>query len=205
MKKKLLFLTLFALALNACTLNATPAAPGGMSVDEAVAAFLTSQPPATIQPTYTPYPTFTPDAPPLTGLFCEYQFCIGHPADIALFDVQESTDPSLYSDGILAGYRIPDYYNLVIWQSSNGSDDPQFMFEIILDGNDSRVGTLDVNMVGDLTAFYTTISNTSAISAGGAAAWICGDRAFGWKVYAETKELAHSLFEEAVSKFRCNE
>lgn len=205
MKKKLLFLTLFALTLNACTLNATPAAPGGMSVDEAVAAFLTSQPPATIQPTYTPYPTFTPDAPPLTGLFCEYQFCIGHPADIALFDTQESTDPSLYSDGILAGYRIPDYYNLVIWQSSNGSDDPQFMFEIILDGNDSRVGTLDVNMVGNLTVFYTTISNTSAISAGGAAAWICGDRAFGWKVYAETEELAHSLFEEAVSKFRCNE
>lgn len=175
-----------------------------MRVEEAVAAFLTSQPQPTIQPTYTPYPTYTPDTPALSGLFCEYQFCIGHPADVVLFDVRESTEPSLYTDGILAGYRIPDYYNLIVWQSSNGSDDPQFMFDIVLDANDTRVGALDVNMVGDLTTFYTAIDNTSAISAGGAAAWICGERAFGWKVYAETAELARNFFNEAISKFRCN-
>lgn len=176
-----------------------------MSVDEAVAVYLTSQPPVPPQPTYTPYPTYTPAAPELAGLFCEYQFCIGHPVDTVLFDVRDAQDPSLYNDGMLAAYR-PDYFNLIIWQPASGSDDPQFMFDIVLDANvDTREGTLDVSTVGDRTVFYTTISNASAISSGGAAAWICGDRAFGWKVYAESNELAQSFFQEAIAKFRCNE
>ena len=200
MKKNLRILLLLFL-VSACT--PTPS-PTGMNLDQAVAAFLTSQPQPTSQPTYTPYPTHTPDAPLLNGLFCEYQFCIGHPNDVVLFDVRESTEPSLYTDGILAGYRIPDYYSLLVWQSSNGADDPQFMFDIVLDENDTRVGNLDVNMVGDLTAFYTAIGNTSAIASGGAATWICGNRAFGWKVYAESEELAYNFFQEALAKFRCN-
>ena len=203
MLKKLLPLLSIILIIAACAPKATPAP--SMSVDEAVAAFLTSQPAATIQPTYTPYPTYTPDAPPLSGLFCEYQFCIGHPADTALFDVRDAQAPSLYNDGMLAAYR-PDYFNLVIWQPTNGSDDPQFMFDIVLDANvDARVGTLDVSTFGDRTVFYTTINNGSAINSGGAAAWICGNRAFGWKVYAESEEIAKNFFQEAMAKFRCNE
>lgn len=201
MRKKTIFLLSVLLILTACA----PQTPTpGMSVDEAVAVYLTSQPPVPPQPTYTPYPTYTPAAPALIGLFCEYQFCIGHPADTVLFDVRDAQDPSLYNDGMLAAYR-PDYFNLLIWQPANGSDDPQFMFDIVLDANvDAREGTLDVSTVGDLTVFYTAISNGSAISSGGAAAWICGDRAFGWKVYAESNEIAHNFFNEAISKFRCN-
>jgi len=205
LKKSYLLLTLLTIftLLSACT----PKTPSpSMSVDEAVSAFLTSQPPPMAQPTYTPYPTYTPAAPALSGLFCEYQFCIGHPVDVALFDVRESTEPSIYTDGILAAYRIPDYYNLFVWQTRNGSDDPQFMLDIVLDANvDTRVGALDINMVGDLTTFYSAISNGSAIPSGGAAAWICGDRAFGWKVYAESEEIAHTYFLDAISKFRCKE
>ena len=200
MPKKLFLLFIIFLFTSACT----PKTPEpSMRVDEAVSIFLTSQPPATAQPTYTPYPTYTPEAPDLAGLFCEYKFCIGHPADTVLFDVRDAQDPSLYNDGMLASYR-PDYFNLVIWQSTNGSDDPQFMFDIVLDANvDTRVGTLDVNIFGDLTTFYTSINNSSAISSGGAAAWICGNRAFGWKVYTESEELAYNFFQEAISKFRC--
>jgi hypothetical protein len=203
MPKKLLPLISIFLIIAACAPK-TPA-PSSMNIDEAVAIFLTSQPPATIQPTYTPYPTYTPAAPALSGIFCEYQFCIGHPVDVAFFDVRESTEPSVYSDGILAAYRIPDYYNLFIWQPGNGTDDPQFMLDIVLDANvDSRVGVLDVNLVGELTTFYSAISNGSSIPSGGVAAWICGDRAFGWKVYSDSEERAHQLFEEAIAKFRCN-
>ena len=202
MLKKLLPLLLITFSLLYACAPKTPSP--GMSVDEAVSAFLTSQPQPTIQPTYTPYPTFTPAVPALTGLFCEYQFCIGHPADTVLFDVRDAQSPSLYNDGMLAGYRV-DYFNLVVWQPTNGSEDPQFMLDIVLDANvDTRVGTLDVSLIGDLTTFYTPISNSSAIPSGGAAAWICGSRAFGWKVYAETEELAYNFFQEAISKFRCN-
>jgi len=201
MLKKLSPFLLTIIFLSACT----PKTPTpSMSVDEAVAAFLTSQPQITAQPTFTPYPTYTPEAANLSGLFCEYQFCVGHPADTALFDVREAQAPSLYNDGMLAAYR-PDYFNLIIWQPANGSDDPQFMLDLVLDSAvDTRVGTLDVNLVGDLTTFYSAISNGSALSSGGAAAWICGDRAFGWKVYAESEELAYNFFQEALAKFRCN-
>ena len=194
MLKNTLSLIFIFVLLTACA----PRTPTpSMSVDEAVAAFLTSQPQPTIQPTYTPYPTYTPDAPALVGIFCEYRFCIGHPTDVAMFDVRESTEPSLYTDGILAAYRVPDYYSLFIWQAANGAEDPQFMFDIVLDANvDTRVGNLDVNTIGDLTVFYTPITNLSAISSGGAAVWICSDRAFGWKVYTESDELAFNLFQE---------
>ena len=173
------------------------------SIEEAVAAILTAQPQPTAQPTYTPYPTNIPIQSDLSGLFCEYQFCIGHPADTALFDVRDAKEPSLYSDGMLAAYRA-DYFNLIIWQYNNGSDDPQFMLDLIMDpAVDTRVGNLDINLLGDLTTFYTPLTNTTSIPVGGAAAWVCGDRAFGWKVYTVNEELALSLFQEAISKFDC--
>lgn len=204
MLKKLLPFIVFSMLLILVACKPKTTVPTG-SVEDAVASILTAQPQPTIQATYTPYPTFTPAAPELDGLFCEYQFCLGHPNDIALFDVRDAKEPSQYSDGMLAAYR-PDYFTLFIWQYNQGSDDPQFMLDLIMDpAVDTRVGTLDVNLLGDLTTFYSPLTNTTAISAGGAAAWVCGDRAFGWKVYTADKELAYSLFEEAVSKFRCNQ
>jgi len=96
----------------------------------AIAGTLAALPQPTIQPTYTPYPTVTPHAPALQGLFCEYQFCIGHSSDIALFDVRKAENPSTYSEGILASYR-PDLFTLVVWQLNHGTDDPQFMLELV--------------------------------------------------------------------------
>lgn len=202
MLKKITPILLLLFILAACKPKAT--APT-TSVEDAVASILTAQPQPTIQATYTPYPTFTPAAPALEGLFCEYQFCVGHPADTALFDVNTAEDPSSYSDGILAAYSV-DYFNLFIWQFNNGSDDPQFMLDLVMDANvDTRVGTLDVKLLGDITAFYTPITNITSVPNGGAAAWVCGDRAFGWKAYTGNAELAYSLFEEAVRKFRCSQ
>lgn len=205
MKKKTFIpvLILLLLLLNACrpkTSISTDSAIGA-----AVAGTLAALPQATIQPTYTPYPTITPHAPALQGLFCEYEFCIGHPASIALFDGRPKENPSVYSEGMLAAYS-PDLFTLIVWQLNHGSDDPQFMLDLVMqDGLGSRRGNLDVNLLGDLTFFYVPISTASEVLlTGGAAAWNCGDRAFGWMVYAPTEEIAHNLFEEAMSKFRCN-
>ena len=106
---------------------------------------------------------------------------------------------------MLAAYS-PDLFALIVWQSNQGSDDPQFMLDLVIEDElDARRGSLDVSLLGDLTTFYTTITTTATevLPAGGAAVWICGDRAFGWKVYTQTEEIAQRLFDEAISKFRC--
>ncbi len=205
--RKIIFilLILFLLPLSACKPKTSLLPENEIGI--AVAGTLAALPQPTIQPTYTPYPTLTPHALSLEGLFCEYQFCIGHPPDIAFFDAQKAEAPSVYSEGMLASYR-PDIFALVIWQLNYGTDDPQFMLELIMqEGIDERSGNLDVNLLGDLTTFYSAI-NTSAsekLPTGGVAAWVCGDRAFGWKVYAPSEEIAQKLFQEAMSKFRCEQ
>lgn len=204
-KKTLLTLTLLALSLTACRPKTT--ASEQSQINAAVVGTLAAQPKPTAHPTCTPYPTPTPQTLELRGLFCEYQFCIGHPAELALFDARDPKAPSNYSEGMLAAYRA-DHFMLVIWQLRQGVDDPQFMINNILqDGVDSRRGNLDVSLVGELTTFYSTISNTAseALPSGAVAAWICGDRAFGWKVYTENEDTARLLFEESISKFRCVE
>ena len=203
--KKIIPLLLLLLALLSSCKPKTPSSDSG--VGAAVAGTLAALPQPTIQPTYTPYPTLTPQTLTLEGLFCEYEFCIGHPPNTALFDVRKAENPSLYGEGILASYR-PDLFTLIVWQLNHGSDDPQFMLDLVMeDGLDERRGTLDVNLLGDLTTFYSTINSSASeiLPTGGVAAWICGDRAFGWKVYAPSEEIAQELFKEAMNKFRCNQ
>ncbi len=199
-KKTLLFSLLLLLTLGACKPK-----QNNSDIGAAVAGTLAALPQATAQPTYTPYPTVTPRTPLLKGLFCEYQFCIGHPPDIALFDARPKENPSSYSEGMLASYR-PDLFTMIVWQLNYGTDDPQFMLDLVMeDGLDTRRGTLDVNLLGNLTTFYTALNTTATevLPSGGAAAWICGDRAFGWKVYAPSEEIAQKLFNEAMENFRC--
>jgi len=196
-------LLLLALSLSACKPKTSP----DSEIERAVIGTLAAMPQPTIRPTYTPYPTPTAQIPMLDGLFCEYQFCIGHPPSLALFDTHSAENPSTYTEGILASYRA-DLFILLAWQPNYGSDDPQFMLNLVLDeGVDTRRGTLDVSLHGDLTTFYTAISTSASevLPAGGAAAWICGDRAFGWKIYAPTEEIAKQVFLDSIEKFRCQE
>ena len=203
-KKTIILFIVLLLLLSGCRPKTSFSEDNAISA--AVASTLAALPQPTAQPTYTPYPTFTPDAPALEGLFCEYEFCIGHPPDTAFFDARDAKDPSVYSEGMLASYR-PDLFSLLICQPSNGTDDPQFMLAIVMEeGLDTRRGNLDVNLLGDLTTFYSPIqtSATEVLPTGGVATWICGDRAFAWKIYAPTEEIAQHIFDEAMSKFRCN-
>jgi hypothetical protein len=163
-------------------------------------------------PTYTPYPVPTsyPTPTPLTlaGLFCEYQFCIGHPPDIAFFDVSAQRNPaapSSYGQGLMAAFNA-NLFIEILWQHSPGTADPKFLLDLIMEDEvDTRVGTMDVKLIRDMNVLYTSITSTAtgALPVGGAAAWTCGERVFAWKAYTPQDGQAVSLFEEAIRRFRC--
>lgn len=196
-------LLLFVIILSACT----PATNPNSQVQQAVAETLAAMPANTVTPIPTPYPSPTPFD--LRGLFCEYQFCIGHPVDMAFFDVSAQKNPSApstYSQGLIAAFNGNLFIQL-IWQLSPGSSDPQFMLDLILDDQlDTRVGNLDVKLIRDMNVVYTPITSTVTplLPFGASAAWICGERAFGWKVYSPQAENAQALFDEAFKRFDCN-
>ena len=198
-------LLLLILIVSACAPKQDPSAEVQQS-QQAIAQTLAAIPQNTPVPTSTLYPTATPFD--LAGLFCEYQFCMGHPIDMAYFDVNAKTNaaaPSTHSQGLIAAFN-PNLFIQMAWQLAPGSSDPQFMLDLILDeGIDTRVGTLDVKLVHDMNVIFSPITSTASpvLPYGGAGAWICGERAFAWKVYTPQAESAQPLFEEALSRFTC--
>ena len=128
---------------------------------------------------------------------------------MAFFDVSAQNNPaspSTYSQGLLAAFNGNLFIQL-IWQLAPGADDPQFMLDLILDDVDSRVGNLDVKLIHDMNLIHTSINSTATpvLPYGAAAAWICGERAFAWKVYTPQAESTQALFDSAIDRFRCNQ
>ena len=192
-----------AFIVTACGQKTDP----NTEINQAVAATLSSIPTQTSRPLPTPFPT--PTAFSLQGLFCEYQFCIGHPSEMAFFDVnaqQNAGSPSSYSQGLIASYS-PNLFIQAIWQIAPGTSDPQFMLDLILDSRvDTRTGTPNVTLVRDMHVIYTPITSTVSpvLPYGAAAAWTCGERVFAWKVYSPTAENTKALFDAAFDRFICN-
>jgi hypothetical protein len=179
-------------------------------IDQAVAATVAAMPrPTAIPPPSLPTPFPTPTAFDLRGLFCEYQFCIGHPFDMAFFDVsaqQNAGAPSTYAQGLLASYNA-NLLIQMIWQISPGTADPQFLLELILeDGIDTRVGNPEIKQIRDMNVIYTPITSTATpvLPFGGAAAWTCGERVFAWKVYTPDEASPPGLFDNAFARFNCS-
>jgi hypothetical protein len=199
--RALILLLLFI--LTACGQRPDP----NSQINQAVAATLAAIPTSTPNPIPTPYPS--PTASDLRGLFCEYQFCMGHPLDMAFFDVnaqQNAGSPSTYSQGILASYNA-NLFIQMIWQISPGAADPQFLLDLILDdGIDTPVGTPEVKLIREMNVVYTGITTnaTPVLPYGGASAWTCGERVFAWKVYTPDQTSAPGLFESALARFTCN-
>jgi hypothetical protein len=177
-------------------------------IRQAVASTLASIPTAALAPLSTPYPS--PTAFSLTGLFCEYRFCIGHPIDMAFFDVsaqQNPAAPSSYGQGLLASFN-GNLFIQVIWQLAPDAADPEFVLDLILDdAADTRQGDLEVKLVRNMNVEYTAITSiaTPVLPFGAAGAWTCGERVFGWKVYTPQAETAASIFEEALARFTCGQ
>lgn len=179
-------------------------------IDQAVAGTLAAMPqPTSVSiPISTPFPS--PTAFRLNGLFCEYQFCIGHPDDMALYDVSAVTsnqgNPSNYQTGLVAAYSGGLVLQLM-WQFSPGTADPTFLLNLILeDGLDTPVGTQEVKLIRDMNVVYAALTTTATpvLPFGGAAAWTCGDRVFAWKVYTADEASPPGLFESALARFNCN-
>jgi len=194
-------MVLLILIVSACAPKSDPNAQIARSVAATVAAIPTSTP----NPIPTPHPSPTPFD--LAGLFCEYQFCIGHPIDMAFFDVSAQNNPaspSTYSQGLVAAFNGSLFIQM-IWQIAPNTADPQFMLDLILDEVDTRIGTLDVRLVRDMNVIFSPITSTASplLPYGGAAAWICGERAFAWKVYTPQAETPQPLFDESFSRFTC--
>ena len=201
-------LILFLLVtLTSCSFPNRTAATPSVPIEDAIATTLASLVTNTPRSVSTPIPTATPFD--LRGLFCEYQFCIGHPQDMAFYDVnaqQNVGSPSTYSAGILASYNT-NLFIQVMWQISPGAADPTFLLNLALDQEtDARTGNQEVKMIRDMNVIYTPITSTASPSLpyGGAAAWTCGDRVFAWKAYTPDDTSAPGLFEEALKRFNCN-
>jgi hypothetical protein len=205
MKYSLMMFLLLILA--SCSFPNKTAATPGVPIDDAIATTLASL----VTNTPRSVPTLIPTATPfdLRGLFCEYQFCIGHPQDMAFYDVnaqQNIGSPSTYSAGILASYNT-NLFIQVMWQISPGAADPTFLLNLTLDQQtDARTGNQEVKMIRDMNVIYTPITSTASPSLpyGGAAAWTCGDRVFAWKAYTPDETSAPGLFDEALDRFNCN-
>jgi hypothetical protein len=204
MRYHLLFL--LVLIVTACGPKPDPEA----QIRQIVAATMAAIPQATAGPPPTLIPLI-PTATPfdLTGLFCEYQFCIGHPADMAFYDVSAVNSnqgtPSTYQTGLMAAYSGNLLIQLV-WQFSPGTSDPRFLLDLILeDGLDTSVGTPEVKLIRDMNVVYTSITTTATavLPFGGAAAWTCGDRVFAWKTYTPDEASAAGLFDSTLSRFVC--
>jgi hypothetical protein len=205
--KPSLFLPLLIVFLSACQpRTATPFTPAIDVAGTAVAAALTAIPP---QPTYTPYPTQTPyPTLDLRGLFCEYEFCIGHPADMPFFDLEVVNDytanRSRYDQGMLIGFS-DDLYIFIAWSRLYGSYDPTVMLTAVLQADVPQETRLTTDVGGRAVTYVPLFSTPSTLLPHGlAAAWQCGDRQFGWKAYTSQETQALELLRQALERFRCN-
>jgi hypothetical protein len=207
MKRKtpLLLTVCLLLFLTAACKPKTTTDPNAQ-IQQAVAATIAAIPTPTRAALPTAYPSPTPFS--LAGLFCEYQFCIGHPIDIAFFDVSAQKNPaasSSYSQGFIAGIN-GNLFIQVIWQIAPGAGDPKFMFDTLLEETiDTPSGSSEYFLIRDMNVIYNSITVTAspALPYGGLGAWTCGDRAFAWKVYSPQPDSARGLFDEALARFTC--
>lgn len=205
MRKLIFLLMLIPALLAACGPDLTPAAPQPDVVATSVAAALTAIPPAaaaTPYPTYTPYPTLD-----LSGLFCEYEFCLGHPANFPLFDLEVvndyTTNRSDYSQGNLIGFN-DQLYIFFVWNQFSGQFDPNLALTFVL-GEDLPGGTIISEDMNGRVVTYLALESTPSemVPFGLAAVWQCGDRWFGWKTYSLNDGQALDLLWEAASRFTC--
>jgi hypothetical protein len=195
-----------SLLLTSCSLKATP--DPNLQIQIAVNATLAAIPSPAPAPTNPIFPTPIPFT--LTGLFCEYNFCIGHPPEMNFYDViakQNPNSPSAntYENGILAAHNN-NLFIQIIWQHAPGATDPIFLMDLILeDGLDAPTGTYSLRLIHDMNVLSSPITTTASplLPFGGVAGWVCGERAFAWKVYMPQAESFESLLAEALGKFRC--
>ena len=173
-------------------------------INSAVAATVAALP----QPTAVTLPTAPPTDDGLSGLFCEYEFCIGHPTDVPLFDAKRENNAAEFSGrgaGRLAGYR-QDLFTIVGWVGSAGAWDPSGMMKVVQDEfGVTATGDYKIDLIQRLNVAYqpVTAPANSVFTGGLSAAWRCGDRDFIWMTFTTAENQATALLSDALAKFRC--
>lgn len=201
---RLLITTIFsaALILTACGGSPTPSADA--QIRAAVAATLSALPSASPYPSPMIFASATPFS--IDNLFCEYGFCIGHPAELYLVDQGATRQPPLASVngyGILFGYSQSLFIEIA-WTTSNPNFDPQQTMQLILEEQENLQGSLQAQLYGKYNVYYQPITTiTSSLPFGYIAAWQCGGRDFVWKAYAAQESQLPGLLNQAIEKFRC--
>jgi len=192
---------LSALMLSGCRPKQQPDL--AKEITNAVVGTLSAMPTPTVLPPLTPFPTQS-----LSGLFCEYEFCVGHPSDLPLFDAKRDTNAaeiSAYGAGRVAGYR-EDLFVVLAWVSSTGPWDPGGMMKVLQDEFGAPAnGDYKIDLLGDLNVGYQPVAppSSSIFTSGLSAAWRCGDRDFAWMAFATKDGEAPTLLTDALAKFRC--
>ena len=207
MKKKLisliLLITLTLFLLVSC--GANQEAQEQVRIQTAVAATLAKL------PSQTPYATqqliIQPTRLALDGLFCEYGFCIGHPADLYLVDasiLRNAATPSTHAYGILFAFN-PSLFMQLTWTISGPSYDYSASQRIILEETDQLTGNMDVILYRNLNVYYQPIGPTASdiLPHGAVAVWQCGGRDFSWKVYATQDGIAQGMLQQSLDRFYC--
>lgn len=207
--RRILILTLVGILsavalLVGCKPKSQPTPDLSGLISSAVQATIAAMP----QPTSVPLPTAQPTAE-LSGLFCEYEFCVGHPTDVPLFDARRESNAaefSTYGAGRVAGYR-QDLFLLAAWVGSAGAWDPGGMMKTVEDEfGVSPSADYKIDLIGQQNVAYQPITPpaNSVFTGGLSAAWRCGDRDFIWMAFTTTENQGSALLNDALAKFRCN-
>jgi hypothetical protein len=157
----------------------------------------------TLQPFPTPYPTLD-----ITGLFCEYSFCVGHPTDLPLFDIISEKNPaqhSSYGSGKIAGFR-DNLFIMFAWVQSTGAWDPQGMMKVLSEEfGDLQPGEVKIDLIGDLNVAQQTVKGpaNSIFTSGTLASWRCADRDFVWLAFSVSEGESQLLLADALKKYSC--
>lgn len=210
MKKKI-FLWLFLFVLTACRpAAATP--DWQTAVQHGVSATLTALPAPTLTaPESSPCPTLMPTPHvDLHNRFCEYDFCLGHPAETYFFDalmVKDTRSASNYVYGVLMTYQ-PNFFMQFNWSLLSGEPDPYEMLAVTAGDDVIDLNALDVQQIEGWVVTMAPVLKTASpdtLPYGLVASWTCGDREFGWKVYTTADNQISGLLQTTLSRFDCVE
>jgi len=210
-----IILTVFVVTISCGFLTASPeptATPTDTPSPEPTAyPTYTPYPEPTAYPTFTPYPTHTPypsQILDISNLFCEYDFCIGHPATLYLTDpsgIDQVDEWNIYGFGILVG--VNDILMILEWDASTEAEwDAKFEIEDMLADGEVIRGDVNEETVGDFMVTYVEYEHMDPSTMrpyGVAAAWFCGNRGFLLDISTQREGKAMDLAKQSIERFTC--
>lgn len=221
----LMFCLFLMVVMAGCTVSEEELANQvAVSVAETAAAIPTVTPYPTLTPfpplsTATPYPTLTPFPEPtayptftpfptrnLADLFCEYDFCIGHPTEAYLVDMDAPDEWSSYKAGSVFGIE-DDTVMGVSWEiQTEARWDIEAEVLDFIGENQAIQGEVVQETIGDTLIAYASFNDLDPNEKRPyrlAAAWYCGNRGFVAMFVSDKDGFVIDLMRQALESFMC--